>query len=406
MKFKRIHIVLGSLILICFSISFNAVFVDSSQVSAVLKSKKKIYNAGEEIQLIFELNAPVSTQLFLHSSFGNTLLVSENGQFTLPKFLSNNKGIIHYTLLQNSEELLSGIIKVLANTSTKVLLESYIGPPSIIAGGNDYTMPVIIPTDIYDNPLPDSTVVSLNHQFLSNEKEEIVYTKDIIGWKNIFSYDQSGRLLLSTKVKETSSKEFSIVVFPALPEDFQITAERKHAYADGNQITEFITSMLKDEYGNIISNGTLVTFQIKNKKGVLLKTQASTIRGIATAKILHPDHEDSWEIKAFVSGIAESNTIQIEYESVLHDFKVQFSENNREIMVGPLVSFMEQLIPDGATVILRISQEGDLIDTKMKTSSNGVVRFKVSEGFYPNGNYDVTIKALGVEKQYKNISIQ
>ncbi|WP_299434729.1 hypothetical protein [uncultured Aquimarina sp.] len=406
MNFRRIHIVLGSLILICFSVSFNTMLIDSAQVSVVLKSKKEIYTAGEEIQLNFELNTPVSTQLFLHSSFGNILLQSENGQFILPKFLSNNKGVIQYTLLHDSEQLLSGIIKVLANTNTKVQLESYIGPPSITAGGNDYTMPVIIPADIYDNPLPDSTEIVLKHQFLSNEKEEIVYTKDLIGWSTIFSYEQSGRLLLSSKVKETSSKEFSIVVFPAIPESFQINAKRKHEYADGNQIAELITSTLNDQYGNIISDGTLVTFQIKNKKGVLLKTQASTVRGIAIAKMLHPDHEDSWEIKAFVSGIAESDTIHIEYESVLDDFKVQFSENNREIIVGPLVSFMEQLIPDGATVVLRISQEDNLIDTKMTTSSNGVVTFKVSEGFYANGNYNLKIKVLGVEKQYENILMQ
>jgi len=112
------------------------------------------------------------------------------------------------------------------------------------------------------------------------------------------------------------------------------------------------------------------------------------------------------EVKAFVSGIAESNTIQIEYESVLDDFKVQFSENNREMTVGPLVSFMGQLIPDGATVVVGISKEGNLMATKIKTSSNGVVIFKMPEGFYPNGNYDLKIKVLGVKKQYKNISMQ
>ncbi len=406
MNLKRIHIALGSLMLLCLSVGFTKMLVDKPEVSAVLISKKTIYTAGQEIQLNFELSTSVHTQLFLHSSFGNTILESENGNFIFPKFIANNKGMIQYTLLFDSQQLLSGGIKIIANTNTKVELESYVGPSSIIAGGNDYTMPVIIPTDIYDNPLPDSTAIGLKHQFLSNIKEEIVYTKDIIGWSAIFSYEQSGRLLLSSKVKETSSKEFSIVVFPALPQDFRITAKRKHKYADGNQITELITSTLKDKYGNIISDGTLVTFLIKNKKGVLLKTQASTIRGIAIAKILHPDHQDLWEIKAFVSGIAESDIVQIEYESVLDDFKVQFSENNREIVVGPLVSFMEQLIPDGATVTLKISQEDTIIDTKMMTSSNGEVIFKIPEGFYPNGNYDITIKTLGIEKQYENIIMQ
>lgn len=411
MKLKRKHIVLLLLgLLICtISIGFTTVLKKPDEVSAVLLTKERVFEAGNIIILDFKLNTPVRTQLFIHSSFGSNVIDSDKhktAHFILPEFMAKKKGVVSYTLLCESGDLYEGEIRIISNTKTKVHLESYIGPPSIIAGGEDYTMQIIIPTDSYDNPLPDSTAVLIRHQFLNIEKESILQSKNMMGWANIFSYDQSGRILLFSKVGETVSKEFSVDVFPSLPENFEISSNRKHAYADGNQITEFITSILKDEYGNIISDGSLVKFVIKDVKGLMLHTQGSTVNGQAVGKILHPDHKDTWQIKAYVLGMAESNTLTIAYTQVLDDFKVKFGNDNREITIGPLISFMEQLTPDGTIVKIDIFKDNQKIDTKVKTSSQGFVRFLLQDGFYASGNYDIKIKALGVQKEYKNITLE
>ena len=406
MKLKRKHIILWLPTLLLCSIGFTAILNSQQPISAVLVTKQTEYEAGDKITLRFTLNTPEKIQLFLHAAFGSTVIESETGDFIIPEFMSNKKGKIDYVVLHDSKALLNGSIQIKANLVTPVQLESYVGPPSIVAGGRDYTMQVVVATDVYDNPLPDSTAMRLKHQFLDTKNEESIYSKDMIGWKNIFSYEKSGRLLISSVVGNTSSKEFSVEVYPSLAQDFQISSQRKHAYADGNQITEFVTSILKDDYGNIVSDGTLVEFKIKDKKGAVLQTQGSTVNGQAIGKILHPDHQDFWEVKAFIPGIAESNTIKLEYESVLDDFKVQFSRNNREILVGPLLSFMDQLIPDGALVKMNIIQNGEILETKVKSSSNGLVTFRLDEGFYPSGTYDFEIKALGVQKQRKQIVLK
>lgn len=411
MKLKRKHIallVLGSLACIL-SLAFRATLKKSDEVSATLLTKEKIVEAGNTVVLDFKLNTPAKTELFVHSSFGSTIIQSdtlEKAQFTIPEFISKKKGKISYTLVSRSRILFQGEIDIIPNTQTKVHLESYIGPPSIIAGGEDYTMQIVIPTDSYDNPLPDSTAVLIKHQFLDIEKERVLHSKDMVGWANIFSYTSSGRMLLFSKVGKTISKEFSVEIFPSLPENFEIKSSRKHAYADGNQITEFITSILKDEHGNIVSDGTLVEFVIKNANGFMLQTQGSTINGQAIGKILHPNHKDTWQIKAYVIGMAESNVLTIDYIQVLDDFDVKFENNNREITIGPLVSFMEQLIPDGALVKLDIFKDAKKIDTKIETSSDGMVKFWLEEGFYVSGDYDIQIKALGIQKEYKNITLK
>ncbi|WP_235016446.1 hypothetical protein [Aquimarina sp. AU474] len=410
MKFNIRHIVFLLAILLLFvSISFTSVLKETENISGVLLTKQTTFEAGNNIKLVFKLNIPARTDLLLHSSYGSTMIAPDNfntGQFTIPEFISYKKGVVTYTLFHDTKVLTQGSICVTSNEKTKVHLESYIGPPSIIAGGKDYTMQVVLPTDSYDNPMPDSTAVLMKHQFLSIEKERMIYSKDMIGWINIFSYKPSGRLLLFSKVGNTVSKEFTVDVFPDLPENFTILPQRRHTYADGNQITKFITSIIKDEHGNIISDGTLVDFVIKDTSGALLRTQGTTISGQAIAKMLHPDHEETWKVKAYVHGMAESDTLEVRYTRVIEDFDVQFREDNREITIGPLMSFMEQLIPDGAIVKVNVSKEGKKLDILVKTSSKGLVKFLLQEGFYPSGTYDIDIEALGVRKTYKNIALQ
>ncbi len=406
MNLKQKYRIPYALVVLLCSIGFTSSSTRLEPNVAVLNTKRIVYQAGEKITLQFDIKTPVTAQLFLHASYGRTLLESETGNFNIPDFMASKKGTIDYVLYQDSTVLLTGSILVKANLTTPVQLESYVGPPSIIAGGKDYTMHVIVPTDIFDNPLPDSTALKLKHQFLNTEKEEDSYSKDMMGWKNIFSYKQSGRLLISSVVGKTSSKEFSIEVFPSLAVDFGINSKRKHAYADGNQIAEFNTSILKDDYGNIVSDGTLVTFNIKNKKGVILQTQGSTVNGQATGKILHPDHVDSWMVSAYIPGIAKSNVLNLEYKPVLSDFDVRFDKNNREIIVGPLISFMNQLIPDGAIVNLTIEKGDTTIETKIKSSSKGIVVFRLKEGFYPSGIYRLTIEGLGVQKKFLQIQLK
>ena len=136
---------------------------------------------------------------------------------------------------------------------------------------------------------------------------------------------------ISSQVNGTSSKEFTSNIYPSNATNFLISWDRNHEYADGNQLTEFSTSVIKDEFENIIADGTMVEFLIHTEENHLLKTYASTINGIAKAKMLHPDSPQTWNVKAYVPGVAESSTIELTYQPILEDFPVKFSAGNRKI---------------------------------------------------------------------------
>ena len=56
----------------------------------------------------------------------------------------------------------------------------YLGPPSIEAGGKDFSMLVTIPTDTLDNPLLENTNVAVKRQFLNGKKSATIKVNNLI----------------------------------------------------------------------------------------------------------------------------------------------------------------------------------------------------------------------------------
>ncbi len=374
-----------------------------------LITKERVFNAGEDVSLKFKITAHGETFLLIDGSYGITIVqatrIDDHLIFNFPKHFIEHKGEISWELRINNQFKQKGKIKIIANAKTKTLIESYFGPPSIIAGGRDYAMMVTIPTDSYDNPVKDHTPVDIKHQFLKIIDEDHLDTDYLIAWKNIFSYTKSGRILVSTECNETDSKEFTTIVYADNAVDFTIEAFRKHEFADGNQVTSIMTSIIRDQYGNIVTDGTYVEFIIRNKENNVLKAAGTTIRGVAEAKMLHPDHEEEWKIIAYVTGMAKSNELFLKYAPIKTDYAIEITDNKRTITVGPLKSFMKQIIPNGAVVTLYIYQKNKLVDYKVRTSFKGKVSFELIEDFYPDGNYTLEIEALGVKKRIEKLEL-
>ncbi len=365
------------------------------------------FTAGDAITLDFTESKDTTLQLYCTNSYGATLLKPTYKQnvlsYTIPKHISHKTGVTNWILANNTNPITGHF--TIAPKPEPVSMETFIGPPSIDAGNKDFTMLVVIPTDHLDNPLSDSTKVTVQHQFLSKEDQKTITIKDLIAYNNIYSPLKSGRLLISSECLDLNSKEYSVNVMPSIPLNFTIAAERYHDYADGNQITTLTTSILKDKNANTISDGSYVDFYITNKDGNVLKTSGTTINGIANAKIVHPDYAETWTIKAYVDGIAESNTISLSYNQVITDFNCVFSKQNRHLKIGPLHSFMGQMIPDGLIVNLVVYKDGHKITELIKDSKSGYAIFNLDEAILPANNYDIEITTAKITKIFKSVAL-
>ena len=403
MTIKHLYISLFTIVTLVTSMALFSIQDQTNRYSLITKKENSI--AGDTVELRFSFKGSKDVTLYCSNSYGSILLdplVRETELiFTIPDMISKKAGLLSWELISDTTKTEGQItIKPKAKINT---IESYLGPPSIEAGGSDYTMLVVIPTDDLDNPLTDSTKVVIKHQFLSNLNNSEISTKHGFAYKNIYSETKSGRILISSESLGLNSKEYDVNVVPAIPSDFEINAERIHDYADGNQITTFKTSILKDRYNNTVSDGTFVTFFITNKKGYKSKTSGTTINGVASAKMLHPDHEEEWTIKAYVEGMANSKIIVLKYKQAISDFDVTFFEGNRIISVGPLKSFMSQRIPDGLRVQLLVYKNGLLLDTITENSLNGIAKFYLNKDRFPEDIYDLELNAAGITKIFKEV---
>jgi len=367
--------------------------------------KKNTYTAGDSISLFFSANRlDLPYKLQLKNAFG-TVVISKKEQkgqlvYSVPHNFTRKSGICQWKLVHKGEILDNGNLYIKSNTAKETRLETYFGPRSITAGLQDYSMLVLAPTDIYDNMLDYGTEMLIKSQFLENIQAQKVATKNLVAWHRIPSKTKSGKILVTAICNGTSTKEHTTIVFPALATDFKISANANHDFADGNQIIELETDIIKDAFGNKISDGTLVNFRIKDSKNTQLFTIGTTINGIAKAKILHPSEASQWKITAYITGASKSNSIAMNFKAAVKDFETSFSNGNRTITIKPLKSFMDQIVPDGILVQLDIyASNGTHLETKKTSTKKGVSSFYIRPEYFPNGRYRLVIKAAGITKE-------
>ena len=374
-------------------------------IKVKLVTEKAIYKAGDAIQLAFITDRKEAhLKLHLKNAFGTVLVPYQQQEsqivFRLPGNFSRKTGPCYWKLILGEETLLKGKITILTHTEKGTNMETYFGPRSITAGNNDYSMLVIAPTDVYDNTVKNGTEVTIKTQFLEKISDIKVTTNDLMAWYPVRSPEKSGRILVTALCNGTTSKELTTIVFPANATDFEINAIRDHDFADGNQIIKFKSNKIKDEFGNVISDGTLVTFIIKTNKDAYLYTAGTTIDGVVEARTLHPSEATDWNIQAYITGASKSKAIDVSFKTAIADYQVAFSTGNRTIDIGPLESFMQQLVPDGILVQLDIyTANGEFIETKKTTTKKGVSTIFLSPEYLPDGTYKLVLKAAGIQKE-------
>lgn len=327
-------------------------------------------------------------------TYGTTVLKPQMDRDQLvihiPKVISQHAGVIEWKLIAGETTLGKGSFKLLPNIKQLKTVENYVGPRSIIANKRDYTMLVSIPVDSLDNMLPDQTVVRMSQQF----KGDITSTKKEIhsgfAWQRIPSPLTTGRLITGSTLQQISSKELVVDIFPDIAVPFNISKTSNHNYADGNEIVSIHTDQIKDSHGNIMTDGTLVTFFIKDDHDNSWQTTASTVNGYAFAKALHPQTPSAWTVKGVINGMVESAELEIRFKSIIDEIPFSFTENST-VMIGPLTSYLEQLVPDGIPVLLKIDGNDIFLKTK-----DGMATHTFDTKIMEPNSYDIQIKTLGL----------
>lgn len=351
--------------------------------------------AGDTIQFTFDTTS-AEALLILKNAYGSTAIKAEaNSVFKVPQFMADKSGILKWKFV-DQKKLRSGEINIIPRTTPK-LIETYFGPRSIQAGDDDFSMLVSIPTDSLDNPLADGTAVSISEYFQGNLVEQEFKMEHMFAWKNVTTREKAGKITVATSAASVAGKEMITNVYPSLASDFSISTVSEHLYADGNQVLQLITSTITDEFGNIVSDGTSVEFVAETRNDLKLKTSASTVNGVATAQLLHPEVPSTWKIQANVTGMAISNMVIVEFEPVLTE--IPYHINDREIKVGPLKSYMNQLLPDGADVYLLLQLENKGSYREKLPTRDGKVNFSIPRTIDLHDIREIIVESMEVQQK-------
>jgi len=366
---------------------------------------QKEFVAGEPIQLQFD-GAADNQLLLIENAWGTIGLRPDttNTQltFSLPASISQKSGLNHWILIQEKRKIAKGDFTIFASKELSNAMESYVGPTSIFADNKDKAMIVSLPQDVYGNPLTNGTTIELTEKFKANQESYSVNVQDMIGFDFIGGHRKVGDIFITSTLDNQVSKEFTISVVPTKAADFTITSERQHSFADGNQIVSFKTSVINDRNGNKIADGTLVNFVIEDASGNSYQTYGQTLNGLAVGKMLHPEAPTQWNVKAHISGLSQSNHLELAFDAAVLDYSVHISEDGRAITVGPILSYMKQLVPDGMGIHLEIEDSrGELPYTQKITSRKGIGRFELPQSMDANQN-TVKITVAGIEKIIKH----
>ncbi|GGD41620.1 Ig-like domain-containing protein [Muriicola marianensis] len=356
-------------------------------------------NAGEQISLDFKGMGKGRPILFLRNSLGQSVLEGrdegERLRFTLPGPYSKKSGPCHWSLVLADSVLRSGVIEI-QPLAIDERIETYLGPRNVIAGPVDHTMLVTVPSDKFGNPMPDGTVLELQKQISEQYDSKEIQSGGMLAWDRIYAEEKASRAFLSVSAAGSTSKELTYDIHPALPEDFEIEYARFHPYADGNQVITFSTSTLKDTYGNIVSDGTMVSFSVIDADGKVLRTQGTTLNGVAEARMLHPDRGDTWTVTAHLAGVAGSQELEVEFLPVIRDFDLEWKADSRTVVVGPVDGFLDQFQPDGLRVTLTLfNEKGVNVMNRDAELSDGYAGFDLGNLSLSAGRYLTRVEIGG-----------
>ncbi|MDC8005685.1 hypothetical protein POV27_16625 [Aureisphaera galaxeae] len=361
--YPHIALLLSLIISGCHEVSKEPSQPTDFEVEVTFLNVSTSFMAGDKISLQFDNSSSAYPEFsgFLHishsSGFTSISPKTINGilYFELPEVLTKKSGSLSCTLTHGNRTIWSKKLSIEPNTIENQQLEVYYGPPSINAGKSDHSMIVALPTDRFDNLLPDSTALNYSQHHDENLQLEQWYTNGGYSWKKVYSPTNSGRYHMGITMNTATSKEIIIDVLPNTAQEISVTLDRVHAYADGNEIIHLTTNVIKDAYGNTISDGTLVDFHIIDNRAQKSRTQGSTINGIAQAQLQHPDYPTQWTVTPEIPGVTMGDPITAKFEIAVKEVAIFYKKEEGLLEIGPIRNQLNQSIPDGTEIEIDFS---------------------------------------------------
>lgn len=246
-----------------------------------------------------------------------------------------------------------------------------VGPRSITADGEHWTMLTALPKDRFGNAVADETPVTVrvshpaadgatNRTQIDTVEVLTAKTKYLLAWVRVFSRTNAGRMYMAAASGDAHSPERTAIAVPGPPVAFGLQAEMRQRDADGRRLITVETERLQDRFGNPLLDGTAVTFLVTNPDGTTRSLPTQSIDGTARVQIQAPAIPGSINIEALVLNTT-SRPLTFDFNAGIGVAPIAIraipTDDLLTLIAGPLLGPLDQYIPDGSEVIFTIQSE-------------------------------------------------
>lgn len=346
---------------------------------------------------------PVTVTLFAQGTFGDRVVAAQaqtdQVQFTLDPETTAYAGVVSFTARAGGREARAqSRIRPGAPADPIVTL---VGPRSLTAAA-EATMFTAIVRDAWRNPVADGTPVTVRRQPPSAPTlgesatplsvTHTVATGHLLAWTRVPAGTQAGRMRLVATAGAAHSAERDVLVVPGQPVNFRVEITPAVLPADGRQRAELRTTTLADQFGNVLPDGTAVTFLVE-RDGVLVHTlPAQVIDGRAATVLQAPTTPHEFHVRATVGGAAGSvpspaAVIRFTLGPAIEPFAVlaHLTADAVALTAGPLVGDLGQFVADGTPVHFRATDRTGQIIEGIAPAEQGYARLELRLAEFASG---------------------
>jgi hypothetical protein len=155
------------------------------------------------------------------------------------------------------------------------------------------------------------------------------------------------------------------------------------------------TGVLTDRFGNVVADGTLVTFVATDAQGER-RIPAITVDGVATAPLLAPTQPSTVDVFAVVYDIASPH-VSVPFTAgpavgpIPVKATVDQANGDLAVSAGPVLTELGAYVPDGTVVTFVIEGPTPLQTTATVREGTAVASFRLVD--LPAGSYTLTATA-------------
>jgi hypothetical protein len=278
-------------------------------------------------------------------------------------------------------------------------LTPLVGGRSITADAAHWSMTVIVPFDQLNNPVADGTPVRVQALHPGDRlDEQTVPVRHLLAWARIRSGIVAGRTTISVVSGDAHGPDAVLLEVAGWPVPFAVTFEPAALPADGRQLMTLRTAVLKDQFDNIVPDGTIVAFVVEAPDGSRRTISAPTLAGVAEATLQAPATPVTLVVWGTVYGTGDPPApARLPFTAGpavgRHPVTIQVipDRNAIKLRAGPLLGPQDQFIRDGSEVTFRVTGPVEVV--LRAAAESGYAEVELRPAALVAGSYSVETTA-------------